>query len=96
MNVPRVNVSPFVNGQESDYPINDYESEYSKIDKSGIICESGKNLLRIVSLVLILFALRGKWCVHSSSPAQLVLDSLHSLVLRPAGTQHIYRSGQIL
>ena len=33
-----------VNGQESEYPfsVNAYESEYSKIDESGNIYESGK------------------------------------------------------
>jgi len=33
-----------VNGQESEYPfeVNAYKSEYSKIDESGNIYESGK------------------------------------------------------
>ena len=42
-----------VNGQESEYPfsVNAYESEYSKIDESGNIYESGK-LSSSVNLVL--------------------------------------------
>ena len=36
-----------VNGQEYEYPfnVNAYESEYTKIDESGNIYESGKSLL---------------------------------------------------
>ena len=43
-----------VNGQESEYPfnVNAYESEYSKIDESGNIYESGK-ISSSVNLVLM-------------------------------------------
>ena len=43
-----------VNGQESEYifDVNAYESEYSKIDKSGNIYESGK-ISSSVTLVLV-------------------------------------------
>ena len=40
-------LSPCVNGQESEYPfsVNANESEYSKIGEAGNIYQSGKNLL---------------------------------------------------
>lgn len=53
-----------VNGQESEYPfsVNAYKSEYSKIDESENIYESGK-IFSSVNVVSEDFGLRKSWLV---------------------------------
>ena len=72
-----------VNGQESEhsFSVNAYESEYSKIDESGNIYESGK-ISASVNLVWVLRLLKGsgeEGTLSPKKPDTQAMDTVHHI-----------------